>query len=500
MRLKSRLARKWLTSAVIFLLVILNAFSNSLPRNYAVVEEVEVSKINLTGELSAQRYQLLHWQTTGVVQRVLPNGSPVTKNDVVAELDLSTVDQEMKQALEKFAEIETLVLERDENHDIYLESANAAVRYYRKMVESAEISYKTLGSPKLTAEEFSNLKKNLASAEVTMNERHTRYLNYVIEQEGPKKTQDAKLEWQEAKADYDSLNDILSKQTSAPTDTDIVIARQKLEDARTALDYAIMIRDNIKAGDYRVLFQHNAGYDSYDVYSNYVFYSSDEWNPIHNTLDDQLKAQKLIIDRVKQTAPFDGEVFYVSSMVGDSVEVGAISVGILDRNSLRVLVEVPENIIHNLVVGDIVTMKASFGNSDELTGKIKLIQPVSRTDVVALSAIEGSDGLDVSMIENKLFDVIIDIDQKDIPALLGSQIMVEFTLSEPLKALAVVPTAIQRDENGDFFLVVNHIGDVYKVQMNRGEKIGNLQVVYPVGNCVLEAGDHVVDFASMVVD
>lgn len=474
------------------LLLTLSACS-AQERSTVKVTTVALTETTVTGELSALKYQFLQWQTTGIVQKVLPIGSYVEQNEIIASLDEQTVDQSMKQSLSEKAEIETLIAERDEKHPLHLESANAAVRYFRKKAESAETTYRNLGSPRLSEEEATNLQKNLADAKVKVDKRYNTYLSYVASQEGPKKIQDAKLEWQQAKANYEQLSDLWDDHMGAPSDSEIVGARQVLEDARSHLDYAIQIRDNIKAGDHRILFRYNQGYNSYDFYSNYVFYSSDKWNPVHNTLDEQLKAKKLVTDDMYQIAPFAGDVMYVNTQIGESVEVNGISVGVIDRDSLIVRVRVPEQIVPYLQVGDKATMLPSSDIAEFLTGEILKIQPVSQTVVEGMTFAQENGELGVDVEHSKVFEVLISVDQKEIALLLGTQVDVQFQLSSPIQALSVPETAIMRDELGEFVMVVNSILDEYKVYIHRGNLTVGQQVIYPLQEGVLVAGDNVID-------
>lgn len=183
-----------------------------------------------------------------------------------------------------------------------------------------------------------------------------------------------------AKANYDRIK-------AGPTTDDIALAKSNVDRAKSALDQAQAAFDRA-GGDSNPLMamlpqsvalqQAYAGYQA--AVAQYNLAVKRPTDADMKTAQAQLAQAQATYDLTKQnminsiiTAPFDGTVLAVNPKVGESVSVGAIAIVLADLTHMQALVNVDENTLATLRVGQKVKLTLDALGGKTLTGSIRKI-------------------------------------------------------------------------------------------------------------------------------
>ena len=225
-------------------------------------------------------------------------------------------------------------------------------------------------------------------------------------------------------------------ETIANADADLALAKAKYEDAQREYD---RLKDGINKDDLEIA-------------------------------QAKVDAAQATVNSMYILAPFDGEVLYVVSTLGDVVNPGTQAIILADTNHYYVTAHVDEADIAKVKVGQPVTITSDGLPGVELTGKVSTINPVGM----------NSNGL-------IKFAVKIALDPTESQILLGGTADVTIMVNEATSKLLVPLAAIQNGKDGEFVEVQSTNG-TQKVNVTTGDLVGNSVIV----SGDLKEGDQVV--------
>ncbi|MEI6291959.1 MAG: HlyD family efflux transporter periplasmic adaptor subunit, partial [Chloroflexota bacterium] len=457
-----------------------------------VVSSLSLNKVISNGELAAEKYKIIAWDTDGTVSTVnIIEGSSVKKGDILATLDKKSLTYEMKNSLKDYEDINFVISQRNADHGLYLDTANAAVAYFRKKVEGAQNYYRNIETSRATPEFLKEFQKYIIEEQMHEIALRKKYERVKHDSEWGWVIMQAKYEWEIVKSQLDEDQKSYNYYVSGPTDEEIITAKLKLEDGKDQLARAKIIRDNIKNGDFSVLFRYHQGYDYYDYFSNINNPSIDKWNISSNDIDARLNTLQLEIDRINTIAPFDGKIASINTNAGQTVQTGSESMTIIDPNSLIVKVLVPEKYIPKISPGSRVKINIPVLDKQNLSGTIKYIDPIAKaaSNISVLS--DPNNQLEISQGTDKYFEIKIKLEQTDVPLFLGATSEVEIPLNESVEELMVPANVIQWNDNGYFVSVIGQLNLSFDAPVTIGQNVGGNVVIYPVDIGAVKAGDKV---------
>lgn len=440
---------------------------------------IETNEINVIGNLNAENYHILAWDTSGSVISDPPKvGQTVQQNQILFELDKNSIPTEQQLLNQDFENISKLKEERDNNHALYLETANAAVKYYRKKAEAANTFFNNIQLPQATPDYLEKLRKEISEAESFAKFKLKKY-EEIKNDSGPVVTKEARKEYILAQTRFENLQKAYNDLIGPPSAEELVIAKTKVNDAEDQLKRAISVRDNIKMGNYSLLFRYYAGYDYYDFYTNDYFFNTDKWNIVGNQLDEEYNYLKLQHDKMYTIAPFTGEVAAVHSQKGDFVSAGTPSVTIVDRNSLVVECNVPEQYIPYLKIGDKAQFSFKYFQGLLVGGQIKEINPIG-IDLNSLNLNISSKPSNEVKEKQIVYKVKFSLDKTDFPIYLGASTDIVIDLSASISEIFVPQISVRRNADGEYLLLKNSFGDEYSLPISLGSTKEDMVMVFPI--------------------
>lgn len=448
-----RPTKKFLTIALLLVIVsgVLSACASTdstqtTTSTAKVVKVTVTSIIETSGNLSAARLSELSWGTAGVVGSVnVKLGDKVKEDDVLAELRLDTVSSDIIKA-----EANLTLAQQDlalvSHSKLTLAEAQQAVIDARKNVEEAEILYDALNYPRASDTLIENTEAQVWEAEDLVASTYKRFKEVKSLLDGDPKKTAAQLDYTNALLSYNELVATLNWYNSKPTEADYEKAKITLDVARATLDDARRARDLVKDGQNPATVQDaEASVSAYEAQTNLM----------------------------RVLAPFDGEIIAVMTKAGDSAADGDIAFVIVDKDSLRVTVQVDESEIGAVAVGNPASITLESVSAEVLTGKVTSVNPVGKT---------------VSGLVQ--YDVVVDVDPTDQPILFGVTVSVQITTGDPSEELAVPLNAVMNDGVSEYVTVLDPTGNTYYVEVVSGDLVNSLVVVSPKDQ--LNEGDTVV--------
>lgn len=226
-------------------------------------------------------------------------------------------------------------------------------------------------------------------------------------------------------------------ETIATADADLALAKAKYDDAKRAYE---RVKDGVNTDD---LAAAQANVD----------------------------ASQAVVNSMSIIAPFDGEVLYVNSSIGEVVNTGTTAIILADTDHYYVEAQIDEADIVNVQVGQIVEITNDGMPGVIFTGKVDAINPI---------------GADYSGLIK--FTVRIALDPSDQPIFPGSTANVKVQVSDVSSHLVVPLAAIQNGGQGEYVTVQSASGTQRDVTVVSGELVDEGVVV--TGD--LQAGDQVV--------
>ena len=422
-----------------------NTSSTSTVGTGVVTESTVTDTVESSGTLAAAQVATLNWNTSGVVSIInVKTGDQVKKNDVLLELDSTTVPADIIDGFVTLANAK-LALE-DAKSMSSTANAKVALDNAQKAYDDAYSNAYTIGSVIGSKNSIAAAKVALEIAEVKLEDASDNYTNLSYLKDDNLQKLNAKSAMINAQINVNTLKTQYNYLISTPDAQTSTTYTADLELAKTQLDSAQRAYDRVKDGP----------------------------NP-----DDIAAAQAAVdaaqatVNSLKVIAPFNGEVVVLYNQIGDQVSKGDNSVILVDRSKMYVEVSIDETSISTVKVGDPATISFDSFPGKDTTGKVTFINPIG-----------ASSGGVVN------FTVRVDLDEADPSLLIGSTANLTIQTGAPKATLFVPIAAVQSDAQGEYVIrIIN--GQQQRVTVVSGQIVDNTVVV--TGD--LKAGDVVQEYS-----
>jgi HlyD family secretion protein len=400
--------RYWVIGLVAILLVVFvalrsrSAGAGNIPAEVAgnVTSLNAAETIETVGSLEAQPFAGLTWNTSGIVEEVyVKAGDEVKAGGVLMKLRASSVDASIISAQATLATAQ-------KDMDDLLSSADTDLAQAVTDLRDAQQAY----------DRASNYLEFLERSKTTPQTQAQLYIESV----------------KRAGQQYVYKTTVLKH--PAPEDwfidarNDLALKKAQLEDAQRTYD-------NL-----------NDGADAQNLAAAQA----------------KIDSAQATVDLITIIAPFDGQVLFVGSQVGDAVTTGEDAVNMADMGHLYLESQLGESDIVNVQVGDLLTATLEALDGLNLTGKVVAIDPLGTVE-------SGS----------VYYTVLMDLDPLpgDVFLPLAATAAVTIQVSPPELSLAVPITAIQNDDQGEYVLVLQTDGSTKRVEVVSSTIVNDLVVV-----------------------
>jgi RND family efflux transporter MFP subunit len=198
----------------------------------------------------------------------------------------------------------------------------------------------------------------------------------------------------------------------------------------------------------------------------------DAWFAKKSQLEEQIKKQEYDLKISKIVAPFNGFISKELTEVGQWVNEGGAVVELVDLDNVEIMVDVPEQYISQMKVGDTATVNIDSIPDLIIEGKITSIVP--QADKSA-----------------RTFPVRIVVSNAEHVIKSGMLARVSFLVGEPSLVKLVPKDAIFEQNRINFVYVVNN-GSAQQVQVNKGISFKDLiEIIGPIetGQLVVVRGN-----------
>ena len=392
---KKKKRRLWVSGLLLILIALvvivplLRANAGSAPVEVAgkVVSVNVANTLDISGSLEAQPFASLTWNTSGVVEDVsMEAGTTVKAGDVLMKLNESSVQSSILSAQGQ------LVTAQQELDDLLTSTDQD--------IAQAVIDLKD------TQEAY---------------DKADQYLKYLQTSQKVKQTK-VKIFIEKRFGDWQMRYKTRIVKGPAPEDwiidaqNDFDLKKAELEDAQRAYD---RIKDGPNVQDIQAA-------------------------------QAKIDAAQATLNSMSIIAPFDGEILYVESQPGDSIDSGSIAIEMADLNHLYIEAQVGEADVVKISVGDPVKATLTSESRLVMTGSVAAIDQLG--DVV-----DGQVQYTVRM--------DLDASAADISVPLGSTASVTVQMGPETGSLAVPIAAIQNDETGEYVLVIQADGSTKRVDV-----------------------------------
>jgi multidrug efflux pump subunit AcrA (membrane-fusion protein) len=217
----------------------------------------------------------------------------------------------------------------------------------------------------------------------------------------------------QAQAALDSANANLAKVKAGPTPEDIMIAKGNLERAKSAMDQAQTAYDRIGGAanptsgltsQALTLYQNTSAYNvalgQYNLAVNHP--TEAELKAAQSTVAQaqaSLESAKLAVNNARIVAPFDGTILAINIKVSESAAVATQAVTIADMSRMQVQVNVDENSIGIVQVGQPATISVDALLGKTFMGRIVKIGMIAATsnNIVTIPVYVEIDGATVGL-------------------------------------------------------------------------------------------------------
>jgi RND family efflux transporter MFP subunit len=210
----------------------------------------------------------------------------------------------------------------------------------------------------------------------------------------------------------------------------------------------------------------------YDAQHTYDLLKAGANSPDVLAAQAKVEAAQATVNHLSIIAPFDGQVLSVDSYVGDLVRAGDLSINLADMDHLYLQAKVDEVDIAQIKLGNPAEATLDAVPGVTLHGEVTAINPVGVVDSGLVK-----------------YTVRVDLEKvgQEILLPLGTTANVVIQTKEALPILVVPLTAIQRDDQGEYVLVIEGDHSTRRVDVVGGEVAGDLIAV--TGD--LKVGDRV---------
>lgn len=388
-----------------------------------VTETTMTDTIETSGSVSAKQIATLTWKTSGNVLEVnVENNDQVTSGEELLKLESTSAPTEVLEA------ISTLVTAKQ--NLAYVQESNTALAEAEVALVEAQTAYNDarndwfdLDDPVGNAEYIEVLKKDYILAQKSTARAYTRWCYYSeANNENPDKIA-AYADLAQARInEFDALTR-LNHFSNPPTALEAEAVQAAYDLAKSNLAAAQNNYDQIKAGNVDAITVAQAAVD----------------------------AAQATVNKLSIIAPFDGEVAVVYSQKGDVVSKGTEALVLVDRSQLSIDVQVDEDSISSVQVGNPVSVSFE-ALGIETTGKVALIDPI---------------GVTSSNVVN--YTVQIDLDESDPDILIGATATVVITTGDPHNVLFVPVSAVLTDNEGEYVTRIKSDGSSERVSVKTGD-------------------------------
>ena len=388
-----------------------------------VTETTMTDTIETSGSVSAKQIATLSWGTSGNVLEVnVQNNDTVTSGQELLKLESTSAPTEVLEA------ISTLVTAKQ--NLAYVQESNTDLAEAEVALVNAQIAYNDarndwfdLDDPVGNAEYIEVLKKDYLLAQKTTARAYTRWCYYSEANDESSDKIAAYADLAQARInEFDALTR-LNHFSNPPTALEAEAVEAAYDLAKSNLATAQNNYDAIKAGNVDAITVAQAAVD----------------------------AAQATVNKLSIIAPFDGEVAVVYSQKGDVVSRGTEALVLVDRSQLSIDVQVDEESISSVQVGNPVAVSFE-ALGIETTGKVALVDPI---------------GVMSSNVVN--YTVRVNLDETDPDILIGATATVVITTGDPRNVLFVPVSSVLTDEEGEYVTRINNGGSTERVAVVTGD-------------------------------
>ena len=346
-------------AAFIILMIILIAVRNTTKASSEQVYQTEaikrgnlVAEVEATGTVRAKQTATLNWQTSGRIESInVEVGDQVTAGDTLASLAQSSLPQSIILASSD------LFSARQALSDLQNSSAASAAAAltlaqahndYKDALEEYWTIHQTYGSDDL----IDNTKAKLQIAQDKVDRLEDAYEDVASYSDENLSKAMALQSLTQARLDRDAVLRSLNYYESMPDELDIQTIDAKLQVAKANLGDAQREYDRIKDG-----------VDPAELAA----------------AEARVAAVEATVNLASQTAPFNGTITVVNSMVGDLVTAGTETFRIDDLENLLVDIKISEVDINSIKVGQPATLTFDAIQNEEYTATVTKVARVGDT-------------------------------------------------------------------------------------------------------------------------
>lgn len=188
-------------------------------------------------------------------------------------------------------------------------------------------------------------------------------------------------------------------------------------------------------------------------------------------------SSQAVVNTMNIIAPFDGEVLYISSNIGDVVNTGTAAIILADTNHYYVEAQIDEVDIAKIQIGQSAEITNDGMPGVTYTGIVDSINPIGTSNSGLIK-----------------FTIRIALDKSETSIFPGSTANVKLQVSDVNSHLVVPLAAIQNGSNGEYVTVQTQTGEQRDVTVSSGELVDSGVIV--TGD--LHEGDQVVLVSSTI--
>ncbi|MHB0966979.1 MAG: efflux RND transporter periplasmic adaptor subunit [Bellilinea sp.] len=400
-----------------------------------VKEVTLVDTVEASGSISPRQVASVGWETSGAIADVATQvGQQVESGDILMTLDPNSVPNSLILAQLNLVEMTSPTA---------ISAAQNAVIEAQNAVDDAQVDRNNLDY-------------------VNQGAIDDAYAQYVL----------AEQKFQAAKENFDRLS------YKSEDDPGRAMAYQSMYAAQVSRDSALYKYNSLSGKPTNLSYEEADSTLTMAQYrleeaQNYLKALLGEEVPPDATGDSllKLKETRMTVDSLNLRAPFAGTVSAIYDQEGIVVANNRSSVVLVDRSKLYVTVQLTENDVVRLSIGNSASIIVEALPELALTGKVITINPIGVVDQGVV-----------------YYDVQVELDQANDQIPLNSTASVTIQIGEPQLGLAVPVSAIQSDDQGEYVLISAN-GGSQRVEVVSGRILEDDTVVIQ-GD--VEVGDQVV--------
>ncbi len=431
----------WIIPTLLVILTLSACTGQSSTPTEAVLGTGEVTEVTLldtveaSGSISPRQVASVSWETSGAISTVAVQvGQQVESGDILMTLDPNSVPNSLILAQLNLVEMTSPTA---------ISAAQNAVIEAQNAVKDAQIDRNNLDY-------------------VNQGAIDDAYAQYVL----------AEQKFQAAKENFDRLS------YKSEDDPGRAMAYQSMYAAQVSRDSALYKYNNLAGKPTDLTYEESDSALALAQYRleetrNYLKALQGEEVPLDATGDSllKLKETRMTVDSLNLRAPFAGIVSAIYDQEGIVVANNRSSVVLVDRSKLYVTVQLTENDVVRLSIGNSASIVVEALPELALTGQVIAINPIGVVDQGVV-----------------YYDVLVELDQASEQIPLNGTTSVTIQIGVPQIGYAVPVTAIQNDDQGEYVMISAN-GSTQRVEVVSGQILEDDQVVIQ-GD--VEVGDQVV--------